>query len=798
MEKKVDIDFMSIVSTLPLVVWTAAPDGGLTYISQQWQDIYGNPLDESLGNGWAKFVHPEDVENAAVLWANSLKTGQNYETEFRVQHKNTGYKWILVRAIPKYNAEGEIISWNGSNTDVNDKKVSEEAARKSEERFRAMADNIPNLAWMANADGWIYWYNKKWYDYTGTTPEQMEGWGWQSVHHPAELPHVLEGWRASIKNGEAFEMVFPIKGANGKFKQFLTRVLPVKDESGQIHQWFGSNTDITQQLLAEKAIKESEQNLRNVILQSPVAMCILKGKKYIVELANDLMFELWGKSASELMSRPIFDGLPEAKDQGFEALLDGVYNSGEKFSAYGVPISLPRNGKIENVYINLVYEAYREPDGSISGVLAVATDVTEQVNARKKIEEAETFLRGAIELANLGTWTIDLKTKILDYDARLRNWFGFSSDELIDVEKAYVPIIEEERYLVKESMIHALTPGTDGIYNVEYKIKNLKDGSIKIIHAQGKAVLDDKNEIYKITGTARDVTNERNIEIELTRQVKERTEELAASNEKLQATNEEIAATNEELEESNVKLHSSNAELEQFAYIASHDLQEPVRKISTFTQMLEKSLGNIGEKSKNYIEKINSSTERMTVLIRDVLAYSQLSGINEIYDRVNLNQILEEVITDFELSIEQKHAIINYSGLPIIEAIPLQMSQLFSNMLSNSLKYSKDGILPEINITADLLSEEEVITYPTLNHNKSYYKIQFSDNGIGIKAEQIDRIFNIFQRLHAKTEYSGTGIGLSICKKIVVNHHGYISANSNDDGTVFNIILPRHFRKRVE
>ncbi|MEO6759206.1 MAG: PAS domain-containing protein, partial [Saprospiraceae bacterium] len=167
--------------------------------------------------------------------------------------------------------------------ETTNKKKAEEALIQSEERFRAMAENIPNLAWMAHADGGIFWYNKKWYEYTGTTPEQMQGWGWQSVHDPETLPAVLLNWRDSIANGQPFEMVFPLKGTDGRFRQFLTRILPVYDREGKITQWFGSNTDITRQI-------EAEQNLRNTILQAPVAMCIFRGPNHVVELANERMY----------------------------------------------------------------------------------------------------------------------------------------------------------------------------------------------------------------------------------------------------------------------------------------------------------------------------------------------------------------------------------------------------------------------------------------------------------------------------------------------------------------------------
>ena len=803
------VDYLAIVNSLPLVVWTANTEGGLTYISRQWETIYGNPLSESLGNGWTKFVHPDDVERAGALWANSLRTGQNYETEFRVQHKSKGYEWILVRALPNYDSDGKITSWNGSNTDINEKKLSEQAAYESEKRslqseakFRALVEKAPVVtALFIGRDLIIELANER----------VIELWGRGSgvIGKPLAqaLPELVGTPFLKILDdvfttGKTFEAkaTFCELIIDGKPKGFYFDFTyqAVRDGSGEIYGILDMAIDVTEQVLAQQKIEKSQQELLASFEKAPVGIATIGRHDLVFRMANAFYGDLVGREPNMLVDKPLLEALPELKGQGFDILLNQVLATGIPYIAKEVAADIVRKDVLEKIYVDLSYQPLKEK-GEIGAVLVVATDVTQQVKARKKIEEAEEFLRGAIDLADLGIWTLDLRTRILDYDSRLRNWFGFSSDEIIDVDKAYSPIVAEDRHLIKEAMTHATMQGTNGLYNAEYRITNLKDGSLKIIHAQGKTIYDDNNEPRKVTGTAQDVTNTRNLEIELTKQVQERTEELAASNEELQATNEEIAATNEELEEANLKLQSSNAELEQFAYIASHDLQEPVRKISTFSQMLEKSLGEISDKSKNYIEKINSSTDRMTVLIRDVLAYSQLSGINDQYERVNLNQILEEIKTDYELTIEQKHAVINYSGLPIIEAIPLQMTQLFSNLLSNSLKYSKADVPPQIDITADLITKEEVSEYTTLDHKKSYYRIRFSDNGIGILPEQIDRIFNIFQRLHAKTEYAGTGIGLSICKKIVVNHHGNISAVSNNhQGTTFTIVLPRHFRKRTE
>jgi PAS domain S-box-containing protein len=415
---------------------------------------------------------------------------------------------------------------------------------------------------------------------------------------------------------------------------------PLFDGNGNVYAILDIAVDVTEQVLARKRIAHSEENLRNTILKAPVAMCIFRGADHVVEIANDKMIELWGRTIAEVLNKPIFEGLPEVKEQGFKKLLDDVFNAGETFTAYGVEVLLPRGDVKQKIYINFVYEAYREPTGKISGVIAVATDVTSQVVAQQKIEDV----------------------------------------------------------------------------------------------------------------------------------VAQRTKELAEANKALKQT---------------------NMELEQFAYIASHDMQEPLRKVITFTNLLETRLEWIDERSKNYLKKIGNSTSRMSQLIYDVLNFSKLSKEGQIYLPVNLNAVVENILSDFELLIEQKHALINVDELPTVEAVPLQMQQLFSNLISNALKFSKPELPPVITISARSLSKLEKNEHQGLTTDMPYFIISIKDNGIGFSQEHADQIFNIFQRLHVKTEYSGTGIGLALCKKIIQNHHGEIFGRSNSKmGATFSIILP--------
>jgi PAS domain S-box-containing protein len=249
-----------------------------------------------------------------------------------------------------------------------------------------------------------------------------------------------------------------------------------------------------------------------------------------------------------------------------------------------------------------------------------------------------------------------------------------------------------------------------------------------------------------------------------------------------------IMETNEKLEIVNSELLKSNRDLEQFAYVASHDLQEPLRKIQTFTQLLNENLHNEERKNK-FLTKINQSALRMQQLIQDVLNFSRISNSMDAFVETDLNLILENLKTDFELLLREKEAVIIHPKLPVIKGIPLQLSQLFYNLISNSLKYSEQK--PVINISVKAIAPEDVIKYQKLTGPGPYILIQFVDNGIGFEPQFSEKIFTIFQRLHDKHSYGGTGIGLALCKKIVENHNGMIWAESEKNhGSTFNVILP--------
>ena len=253
--------------------------------------------------------------------------------------------------------------------------------------------------------------------------------------------------------------------------------------------------------------------------------------------------------------------------------------------------------------------------------------------------------------------------------------------------------------------------------------------------------------------------------------------------------NEEIILKYQhDLEVKNIELLRSNTELASFTYIASHDLQEPLRKIQTFTnRILDKDDTFFAENTGEYFQRILAASKRMQNLINSLLNYSRTNTSEIALISTPLNNIVKEVRNNLSELIEENNVTIEVDELPVLNIIPLQFNQLFSNIIMNAIKYRRQGVNPVITITADIVEIQNQTSFASNKH----WKISIADNGIGFEQQYADKIFELFQRLHGRTEYEGTGIGLAICKKIVENHHGFIEATGKPGvGATFIIYLP--------
>jgi len=260
-------------------------------------------------------------------------------------------------------------------------------------------------------------------------------------------------------------------------------------------------------------------------------------------------------------------------------------------------------------------------------------------------------------------------------------------------------------------------------------------------------------------------------------------EERKVSEERVKHLNEQLVANNESLKQ-------MNEELDQFAYMASHDLQEPLRKIQVFSDRILRN-NNFDPDSEKYFGKIINSSKRMQHLINNLLDFSRHTVSSNDFKKTSLNELVKNVLTELEVEIEKSNARINYENLPVVSAVPGLMQQLFYNLFSNAIKFRKPSVDLVIDVKAEKMDPIELSKFTKYGQGKNYYKITMKDNGIGFDEKYAEDIFRVFKRLHSYQEFEGTGVGLSICKKIVERHNGFIKAESKiDNGSTFIIGLP--------
>ena len=538
---------------------------------------------------------------------------------------------------------------------------------------------------------------------------------------------------------------------------------PWHDLYGKVQGVLQFTFEVTDTVNERLKAEASERNFKAIVEQAPVIMCVLKGPEHVVQIANNPVLNLWGRSYGDVINKPLAKALPEIVEQGIITLLDNVYKTGEPFHANEMPVDLLRNGNRDRHHLNFIYEPFFDSERRVSGIIVVAVDVTEQVISRRAIEEAESALKNAIELSELGTWTYDVASDFVSYSSRVAQWWGLPK-EGAQMESVLAYIHPEDRQKVAEA-IHEAIAGK-GSYEAEYRLINAISLRERFIQAKGNVFFDDNKKPVRLTGIVRDVTIFRMIQNELERKVNERTAELRSLN---------------------VELSRSNEELRQFAYVASHDLQEPLRKIRTFSDMLRANVNDPAFLTA-HLSKIENAAARMSALIKDVLLFSQVTKETVQFNPVNIKAIIENVRADFELLIAQKNAKITYTELPTVRGNSLQFYQLFSNLINNALKFSKADPLIEIDYTVLVGGE---ISDVKLDVAKKYHCLAVRDNGIGFDAAYAEQIFELFNRLHNKNDYDGTGIGLALCRKIVENHQGIIKASSvRGRGSTFFIYLP--------
>ncbi|WP_162795910.1 PAS domain-containing protein [Pedobacter nanyangensis] len=395
--------------------------------------------------------------------------------------------------------------------------------------------------------------------------------------------------------------------------------------------------------------------------------------------------------------------------------------------------------------------------GKENKLIGTIQDITELKEATLKLRKNETLLREGEAVSHNGSWEWHSNQEHIFWSDEMFNIHGYLPHSTIVSLSSYFNFIHPEdaqglRKIFAESRKNKTS------FKASYRIVR-PNGEVRYMSTTAKFKADEVGNGYAYLGNTQDVT-----------QLKE---------------------TQRKLEEKINELNVSNKDLEQFAYVASHDLQEPLRKIRAFGDRLKSRFTEqIDEEGKDYINRMQNAAERMQTLIDDLLAFSKVTRQTKAFEPVDLNQLISKVLHDLDYTIENTHAKISLSVHEKVEGIAPQLAQVFQNIISNSLKFFKPDTHPQIDITSQTLMGSNVPVTGAIAHIP-YCIIKITDNGIGFDESYAGKIFDLFQRLHSRTEYKGTGIGLAICKKIVENHAGFIFAKSIEgEGASFFIVLP--------
>ncbi|MEO6037454.1 MAG: PAS domain-containing protein, partial [Saprospiraceae bacterium] len=504
---------------------------------------------------------------------------------------------------------------------------------------------------------------------------------------------------------------------------------------------------------AHRLRKELEERTRfaELLVESSVDLIAAYDKELRYTVWNQRCVDVLHLKKEDVLGQYVFDVFPTLKGQ---PITQSLYRALEGQSEY-IP---PQPSLISDHYYENFVQPLLNDAGEVTGVLTITHDVTESYLLRQELEERSRFAETIIESSVDMIITYDTELRITGWNKKSEEVFQRSKAEVLGhyVQELFPHIIGTERLADLQAVLAGRT--------MQYEPHELSPFGM---HAN-LYLLPLKDHGGRVTGV-----------LSISHDVTDAVRSAA-----------QLATLNASLEEKNQELANTNAELASFSYVASHDLQEPLRKIQAFgSRILTNENERLSETGKDAFRRMQSAADRMQQLIEDLLTYSRTNTEPGEFATVDLNTILQEAEQEVSEAIQEKTAVIEADQLPRARVMTFQFRQLLANLLSNALKYQRPGVSPHIRITWALVPNQEV---PQANASaEQYYRIDIHDNGIGFEQQYAERIFELFQRLHGRSEYKGTGIGLAICRKIMQNHHGYLLAEGRPGaGATFTIYLP--------
>jgi PAS domain S-box-containing protein len=620
----------------------------------------------------------------------------------------------------------------------------EEQLRFSENRLRLITENMPALVIAINSLGRIVFWNKEAQRVTGYSPEELVG-------NPHGLEKLLPD--PSYRNAVMAVWSSPLTTSNGvSGVRDLEFSVACKDGSERTISWssiaqqvkvpgwqnWGIALDVTDRRAAEERVRQSEEKYRLLFENSPQPMWVYDNATLRFLAVNGAAVQEYGYSRDEFLAMSIKDIRPP---EDIEALVRATAQPAVRL------VSGPwRHRKKTGQVVDVEVSSHQVPFIAKDARLVIVTDVTERIKSLAALRESRALLEQAQAVAHLGSWFSEPgSTGRVIWSRETCRIYGMPDNQdnfSISADDFFARVYHADREAVQEAALKAF----DGMapFSIDHRITR-PDGTIRWIHEQAEIERNPSGEPVRMLGVVQDITDRKLVEYEMA----QRAQELARS----------------------------NAELERFAYVASHDLQEPLRMVTSFTQLLaQRYKGRLDADADEFIGYAVEGATRMQRLIEDLLAYSRVGSAQRRPGRIKADAALNRAVANLRAAIQDSEAQVTAEPLPEVTADEAQLSMVFQNLVGNAIKF-RSGPGPKIQVRSE--------------RQPGFWQFAVQDNGIGIDEKHRERIFTMFQRLHPRSVYPGNGIGLAICKRIVEGHGGRIWVESAPgQGSTFYFTLP--------
>lgn len=733
--------YASLAATAPVGIFRTTVDGACVYVNDRWCQIAGFSAAAALGTGWTNALHPADRDRVAAAWYEAAQTRTMFRLEYRFQRPDGSVSWVFGQATAEGTAEGHVIGYVGTITDIseakreeNDRKQAAAALRLSEERYRSLVEATAYSVWVIDGAGRTIEAAPNWIETTGQVPQVGAAWDWLEQIHPDDRDRVRQRLSHCMATGELYEIEQRVQSHTGEYRLYCVKGAPVYNDDGSIREWVGTLNDITEakreerdRRQAEAALRQSEITKRALIQAIPDLLIRMREDGTQLELINQGSVHLAGDQ-SDFVGSKIMERLPtEVALERLRCATQALATGQVQFHEY----QLTLDGQP-------YYEEARIVPLHANEVLMMVRDITERKQAEENLRQNEAKLRSVLENMPMLLDALDERGHIIVWNQECERVTGYTAAEVIQNPTALELLYPDPEY--RQQMLQNWQAQGNDYRNWEWDLVS-KSGAVKTIAWSN---ISDRFPIpgWATWGVGIDLTSRKQAELEIVR---------------LNQTLEQ------RVNQRTAELTTANQELEAFSYSVSHDLRSPLRGIDGFSQILqERYADQLDDKGKHYLTRIRAGTQRMGELIDDLLRLSRVTRAEMQCGPVHLSAIAEEICQSLNQPDHPVEWVIAAEIWATGDARLLQI--VLENLLNNAWKFTSTQAHARI----------ELGTLSTGTPPRLTYFIR--DNGVGFDMTYTNKLFKAFQRLHSEREFPGTGIGLAIVERVIHRHGGTVWA----------------------